>query len=117
MLLKLLNKAELESSNINKKRTPYKYIHNTLTMLDEAYGEDRSYEDDGGYVLFCSKKEDLVEAEKIFNFHHHPYEYSIQIENGYCCQLHVLNNEYTVSLIYPSGGMTWFNAMKAVKNN
>ena len=65
-MIGLLNLKEMKKVSMfpNEVQNNIKGI---LTILDEAYGEDRSKNDDGWYVIVVEKKDDFKEIENSTN--------------------------------------------------
>ena len=82
-------------------------IRGILTILDEAYGEERSKNDDGWYVIVVEKKDDFKEIENSTNINIDnvivEYIDLIEYSNGkvYTNSLVLCNNDYSISLIIP----------------
>ncbi|WP_428818119.1 hypothetical protein ACQR2L_19220 (plasmid) [Clostridium butyricum] len=82
-------------------------VESILIILDEAYGESRTKNDDGGYVIVAERKEDFkaIEKNSYLNPNNVIVEYADKIEcsNGeiYINSLILCNNDYSISLITP----------------
>lgn len=82
-------------------------IQAIVTILDEAYGEDRGKNDDGGYVIVVEGIEDfeIIEKNTYINLDNVIVEYVdvIKCDKGkvYISSLVLCNNEYSISLIMP----------------
>lgn len=85
-----------------------KNIKGILTILDEAYGENRDkYKDNGGYVIVIENEEDFqsIKENTYIDVNDIIVEYVDKIEcsNGkiYISSLILCNSEYSISLIIP----------------
>lgn len=82
-------------------------VENILIILDESYGENRSKNDDGGYVIITEREEDfkVIEEKTYLSLNDVIVEYADKIEcsNGkiYINSLILCNSDYSVSLISP----------------
>lgn len=82
-------------------------IEGILVILDELYGEDRSKNDDGGYVIVVEEKDDfkVIENSININIDNVIVEYVDKIEssNGkiYTSSLVLCSSDYGISLIIP----------------
>ena len=65
-MIELVNVKEIKKVSMfpNEVQNNIKGI---LTILDEAYGEDRSKNDDGGYVIVVEEKDDFKVIENSIN--------------------------------------------------
>lgn len=105
-MIGLLNLKEMKKVSMfpNEVQNNIKGI---LTILDEAYGEDRSKNDDGWYVIVVEKKDDFKEIENSTNINIDnvivEYIDLIEYSNGkvYTNSLVLCNNDYSISLIIP----------------
>ena len=105
-MIELVNVKELKKVSMfpNEVQNNIKGI---LTILDEAYGEDRSKNDDGWYVIVVEKKDDFKEIENSTNINIDnvivEYIDLIEYSNGkvYTNSLVLCNNDYSISLIIP----------------
>ena len=105
-MIELLNLKEMKKVSMfpNEVQNNIKGI---LTILDEAYGEDRSKNDDGWYVIVVEKKDDFKEIENSTNINIDnvivEYIDLIEYSNGkvYTNSLVLCNNDYSISLIIP----------------
>lgn len=105
-MIGLLNLKEMKKVSMfpNEVQNNIKGI---LTILDEAYGEDRSKNDDGWYVIVVEKKDDFKEIENSTNINIDnvivEYIDLIEYSNGkvYINSLVLCNNDYSISLIIP----------------
>lgn len=99
--LKEMNKISMFPSEVQNN------IQAILTILDEAYGEDRHRNDDGGYVIVVESIEDfeVIENNTHINLGNVIVEYVdvIKCSNGkvYTSSLVLCNNDYSISLIMP----------------
>ena len=99
--LEEMNKISMFPSEVQNN------IKGILTILDEAYGEDRSKNDDGWYVIVVEKKDDFKEIENSTNINIDnvivEYIDLIEYSNGkvYTNSLVLCNNDYSISLIIP----------------
>ena len=105
-MIELVNEKEMKKVSMfpNEVQNSIKDI---LTILDEAYGEDKSKNDDGGYVIVVEKKDDFKEIENSTNINIDnvivEYIDLIEYSNGkvYTNSLVLCNNDYSISLIIP----------------
>lgn len=105
-MIELVNVKEIKKVSMfpNEVQNNIKGI---LTILDEAYGEDRSKNDDGGYVIVVESMEDfeVVEKDTHINLDNVIVEYVDVIECSkgkfYTSSLVLCNNDYGISLIIP----------------
>ena len=74
-----------------------------LTLLSLAYGENRNFEDSGGFVLYCTPESTADELKAVFDPEKHCPEWAsvMESESLYCSALYVLNNDFTVTLYVP----------------
>lgn len=99
--LEEMNKARMFSGEVQNN------IQRILTILDEAYGEERDKNDDGGYVIVVEEKDDfeLIEKNTHINIENVIVEYVDVIECSNCkvytSSLVLCNNDYSISLIIP----------------
>ncbi|WP_394899936.1 hypothetical protein [Clostridium butyricum] len=99
--LKEMNKVTMLPNEVQNN------IEGILTILDEAYGEDRSKNDDGGYVIVVEGKDDfkIIEKNTHISINNVIVEYVDRVEcsNGeiYTSSLILCNSDYSISLIIP----------------
>ncbi|NFO67024.1 hypothetical protein FDC27_08635 [Clostridium botulinum] len=99
--LKEKNKVSMFSSEVKNN------IESILTILDEAYGENRDKNDYGGVVIVVEEKDDfeLIQRNTHINIENVIVEYVdlIECSNGkfYTSSLVLCNNDYSISLIIP----------------
>ena len=78
-----------------------------LEILSSEYGEDRNYEDDGGYVVVIEKAEEFQELKEKTYIHCDDvipeFVDKIECANGeiFTNSLILCNNDYCISLIMP----------------
>lgn len=105
-MIELLNLKEMNKVSKLPKEVQNN-IEGILTILDESYGEDRSKNDDGGYVIIVEEKDDfkVIENNTHINIDNVIVEYIdlIEYRNGkvYTNSLVLCNNDYSISLIIP----------------
>ena len=78
-------------------------IRNTLSILDEYYGSDRTDSQLGGYVLIVENEEDLNDLTSIF---YEPIEcvipeFTDKISDNYLKSLYILNPDFSVTILFP----------------
>ncbi|WP_294406160.1 hypothetical protein [uncultured Clostridium sp.] len=101
--LKEMNKVTMFPNEVQNN------IKGILTILDEAYGEDRSKNDDGGYVIVVEKKDDFKDIENSTNINIDnvivEYVDIIECSNDkvYTSSLVLCSSDYSISLIIPMG--------------
>lgn len=70
-----------------------------VKLLSSVYGEDRDINnDDGGIVLYCPHGTSSDELKEHFNYVSLLPEF-VEVSDGICHALYLINNEYSVSLI------------------
>ena len=105
-MIKLLNLKEMNKVSKLPKEVQNN-IEGILTILDESYGEDRSKNDDGGYVIVVEEKDDfeIIEKNTHISIDNVIVEYVDRIEcsNGqiYTSSLVLCSSDYGISLIIP----------------
>lgn len=105
-MIELVNVKEIKKVSMfpNEVQNNIKGI---LTILDESYGEDRSKNDDGGYVIIVEEKDDfkVIENNTHINIDNVIVEYVDRIECGdgkaYTSSLVLCSSDYGISLIIP----------------
>lgn len=99
--LKEINKVSMFPNEVQNN------IKGILTILDEAYGEDRSKNDYGGCVIVVEEKDDFeaIENNIHINIDNVIVEYVdvIECSNGkvYTSSLILCNSDYNISVIIP----------------
>ncbi|MCH5211927.1 MAG: hypothetical protein J1G06_02850 [Oscillospiraceae bacterium] len=78
-------------------------IRNTLRILDDCYGSDRTDSQLGGYVLIVENEDDLNDLTSIFN---EPIkcvipEFTDKICDNYLKSLYILNPDFSVTILFP----------------
>lgn len=97
--LEEMNKVRMFPSKVQNN------IKGILTILDEAYGEDRDKNVDGGYVIVVEEKDDfeLIKKNTHINIENVIVEYVdlVECSNGkvYTSSLVLCNNDYSISFI------------------
>ena len=99
--------ADIETLGL-RARLPdevYNEVYRIARTLDELYGEQRSAESDGGFIIVAEKKKDLktIEAEYVsLNESDCEGEDIITTSNGsYVNQVYLCINEFCVNVIMP----------------
>lgn len=69
-----------------------------LNLLCQEYGDNRSYDDDGGIIIYCPRGTSEHELKAQFDYTNHLPEFVEVSENIYNA-LYLTNNEYSVSVI------------------
>lgn len=83
--------------------TLQKSIFETLQILDNCYGKNRTDEQLGGYVLIVESNEDLSSLKDIFK---EPIESVMpeivqRVDNNYIKALYILSSDFSVTIIFP----------------
>ena len=96
-----MKEAHLLQNNLHKD--VFAKLCEHISTLEQYYGADRNYWEEGGYVLLAETNEDLQQAKEYIDFTQHPYEWAdlISKESGYISVLYLANNEYTITLFLP----------------
>ena len=69
------------------------------TALSTNYGEDRNIDDDdGGYILYCTKDTTKAEIKACFDYSKYSLEL-LEVITSLCAAHYVLNNDYVVTII------------------
>lgn len=69
-----------------------------ITILDDAYGDNRDYLHIGGYALLAQTREDFSAIQDIITY---PYEWIIPLHD-YLCILYLLGDDFSVVLFLPA---------------
>ena len=91
-----INNIEIEDSAIRSA------IENYLSVLDNAYGENRDIDSDlGGYVLYCDIDTRFEELKGYFDYTNIPPEWVNDIDSDpyYVSVLYILSSDYAVVVV------------------
>ena len=105
-MIELLNLKEMNKVSKLPKEVQNN-IEGILVILDELYGEDRSKNDDGGYVIVVEEKDDFKVIENSININIDnvivEYVDKVECSNGkvYISSLVLCSSDYGISLIIP----------------
>ena len=89
-----------------KGRVP-KQVYEDLTIgvvvLDEEYGKNRDYLQEGGYSLIAETADDLAEVRAAVDYERHPAEWVVRESRncGYLCCLFIMNDDFSIMLYLP----------------
>lgn len=74
-----------------------------IAILDCEYGEDRNYQECGGYSLVAETLEDVQKIKTYVDFNLHPCEWAVKIgvDTGYICALYILNDDFSIMAYMP----------------
>jgi antitoxin component HigA of HigAB toxin-antitoxin module len=78
----------------------YDKIFEIISMLDRLYGENRTVDNDGGFVVFANSQEELEEAIENLHFAKKEPEL-VDVIGGYLNTLYLRDNEFGVNFIAP----------------
>lgn len=74
-----------------------------IAILDCEYGENRNYQESGGYSLVAETSEDVEKIKNYVDFDLHPCEWAVTIglDTGYICALFILNDDFSIMAYMP----------------
>lgn len=98
----------------SQHRTPEKVqkeVNRVLKILDNVYGDNREvWNDDGGFILFCTESIGEKELEEILKEYHvrsdeAEYRDIIEQENRrtWEIRLYLITNDYGITIVFPTG--------------
>lgn len=75
-----------------------------IAVLDSKYGENRNYQECGGYSLIAETTEDIQEIKNYMDYESHPAEWvtSIGKDSSYLSALYILNDDFSIMLYMPA---------------
>ena len=75
-----------------------------IAILDSEYGENRNYQECGGYSLIVETAEDVQKIKNFVDYESHPAEWvtSIGKNSGYLSALYILNDDFSIMLYLPA---------------
>ena len=92
-----------EISTLPKTFSPAVVAHlkHCIGILDESYGADRDYLQDGGYAVIVETADDLPYVREILDLDKHPCEWAKHLDGVYVSALYLLNDDYAVVAVLP----------------
>ena len=75
-----------------------------IAVLDSEYGENRNYQECGGYSLIVETAEDVQEVKNFVDYEAHPAEWvtSIGKDSGYLSALYIMKDYFYIMLYLPA---------------
>ena len=71
-------------------------------ILDAEYGEDRDYEESGGYSIVIESSHDLDELRSIINYDTYLCEWATRLgRSGFISALYIMNNDFSLMVFMP----------------
>ena len=71
-------------------------------ILDAEYGEDRDYEESGGYSIVIEDASDLDKLKSIINYDTYLCEWATRLgRSGFISALYIMNNDYSLMVFMP----------------
>ena len=77
------------------------HLKHCIGILDESYGADRDYLQDGGYAVIAETADDLPYVREILDLDKHPCEWAKHLDGVYVSALYLLNDDYAVVAVLP----------------
>lgn len=77
------------------------HLKHCIGILDESYGADRNYLQDGGYAVIVETADDLPYMREILDLDKHPCEWAKHLDGVYVSALYLLNDDFAVVVYLP----------------
>ena len=77
------------------------HLKHCIGILDESYGADRDYLQEGGYMVIAETADDLPCVSEILDLDKHPCEWAKYLDGVYVSALYLLNDGFAVVVILP----------------
>ena len=102
MLYRIGHKKDVYSCGCKFHKSALSEIYTGLMILDEEYGYDRNWEQQGGYSILAETTEDVEAIKAYIDFEHHPPEWVTTISyTGITSSLFILNNDFSIIVYMP----------------
>lgn len=102
MLYRIGHKKDVYSCGCKFHKRALSEIYTGLMILDETYGYDRNWEQEGGYSILAEAVEDVESIKTYVDFEHHPPEWVTSISyTEILSALFVVNNDFSIIVYMP----------------
>ena len=102
MLYRIGHKRDVYSCGCKFHKRALQEVYAGLMILDEEYGYERNWEEEGGYAMIAETKEDVEAIKAYIDIEKHPPEWVTTISHtGITSALFILNNEFTIIVYMP----------------
>lgn len=102
MLYRIGHKKEAYSCGCKFPRRALQEVYTGLMILDEEYGYDRNWEQEGGYSILAEDSDDVAAIKQYVDYEKHPPEWVTSIScTGITSALFILNNSFSIIVYMP----------------
>ena len=77
------------------------HLKHCIGILDESYGVDGDYLQEGGYMVIAETADDLPCVREILDLDKHPCEWAKYLDGVYVSALYLLNDDFAVVVVLP----------------
>lgn len=102
MLYRIGHKDEAFTCGCSFPKRVRTEIYTGLMILDETYGPDRDWEQEGGYSILAETEDDVAAMKAYIDFDTHPPEWTTILgKSGYISCLFIVNNDFSIMAYMP----------------
>ncbi|MDD7288892.1 MAG: hypothetical protein PUH00_04140 [Clostridiales bacterium] len=103
MLYKIGTLKELDAMSLSLPESVMTELTRDVAILDCEYGEDRNWQEAGGYSVVIETAKDLEEFIKIIDYDRRPCEWATRVgrNSGWLSALFLFGNEFAIMAFMP----------------
>ena len=102
MLYRIGHKKDVYSCGCKFPRRALQEVFSGLMILDEEYGYNRNWEEEGGYSILAETTEDVAAIMQYVDYDKHPPEWVTSISyTKIISALFIMNNDFLIMVYMP----------------
>lgn len=102
MLYRIGHKKDVYSCGCKFPKRALQEVYTGLMVLDETYGYDRNWEQEGGYSILVELPEDVEAIKAYVDWDRHPPEWVTSISyTKILSALFIMNNDFSIMVYMP----------------
>ena len=102
MLYRIGHKKDVYSCGCKFPKRALQEVYTGLMILDEEYGYDRNWDQEGGYSILAETEEDVEAVKAYVDWERHPPEWVTSISyTKIISALFIMNNDFSIMVYMP----------------
>lgn len=101
LLYKVGTLRELSTLDLPLPKYVIARVAECLSILDDAYGANRDYSKQGGFVVIAEDYDDMLSVKELVDYENQPYEWIDKISD-YIIALYLLADDFGIVVAMPA---------------